>query len=451
MSQARCSGRTLTPSSATVTLGPVTQQWPAPEDPHSAFRRPQGVGSQASPWGAQQPRQWAVPFDPYATDANLRDPYSTAQRTAWSAPQTQQQWSPFGSPHGNAPFTPQPRRRRHPLLRLLRTLIFLGLLSFIGLALLGWWASTHIELPAPSEVPVTTPAPHPTSKPTDATTGNPSPTASRSAGDWANDSYAVPAADRNPPALPEPQTYEEATDLLKANALYPTSVPIPVRCTIGELDLQKASKAQVTAHLNEMMGCLMRVWAPPLETSGYEAVRPSVTVYSGSISTKCGRLRSMNASYCGADQQVYYAEDLPDVVPSSLRGSRFITESVIAHEFGHAVQARSGILLSEQAWEDKTSDKAGQLLYSRRLEQQADCFAGQFLGSVAKSNEMTPTEMTNVSKLFYSIGDDVLTDRAGYLGNHGQGANRQAWIQVGLDSPALQSCNTFTAPASRVR
>lgn len=355
----------------------------------------------------------------------------------------------------------RPPRRRSLLGRLVRAVLALAVLGFLGLVLLGSALSRVASggqqtSPSPTEQASTGQTSSgqssggPASSTPTAAASTAAPTTPAPSASYQNDSYVVPAPDADPPALPEPETYDEATGLLRSNALYAQKVPSPTRCEMGVLDLQNASHAQLESHLNQLTACLMRVWEPPLKAAGYTAVRPSVTVYSDPISTKCGKLPTMNASYCAADQQVYYSDTLYYVVPASLRSSRFITESVVAHEFGHAVQARSGILYSEMAWEDQVS-KAQGLQYSRRLEMQADCLAGEFLGSVQKSTQMTDAELVNVQKLFHSIGDDVLTGRAGYEGNHGSGADRQAWAAIGMDSTSVGSCNTFTAPSSKVR
>ncbi|MEL4357642.1 MULTISPECIES: neutral zinc metallopeptidase [unclassified Luteococcus] len=409
---------------------------------------------QGSPWGQQPPQQqvWTQP----GHQPGWGQP-------GWGQPQAYQRPN-YQYPTGMPPYPGQtygrpPKRRRNPLVTFLKALFLLAVLGFIALTVLGFllsYAANQVPAPQPtsgatqplptdpSDEPSEDPGPEPGGQ---STTG---PAASAPPANYQNEQYRVPPVDRTPPGLPQPETYEEATDLLKANPLYKTSVPRPVRCEMAELNMSSASRQELTTHLNEMMGCLMRVWDQPLTDAGFQAVRPSVTVYSGSVTTKCGKLPRANAVYCGADQQVYYAEDLPTVVPRTLRDSRFITESVVAHEFGHAVQARSAILVSELAWEEKSS-KSTALELSRRLEVQADCFAGQFLGSIQTSTRMSDEELANVAKLFHSIGDDVLTGKPGYEGNHGSGTSRVSWTNAGLGSTSVGSCNTFTAPKSAVR
>lgn len=276
-------------------------------------------------------------------------------------------------------------------------------------------------------------------------------TTTNGTGPYANESYTPPPADMNPPELPAPKTYGQATTMLNANAIYSETTPKPTNCSkVVDLDASTATVAELTAHLNNLMGCLMTTWNPPVTAAGYVMPRPSVTVYTRTIQTACGTIDSINAMYCAADQQVYYAKALPQALPASLRSAKFVTELVVAHEFGHAIQARTGILYSEKAWESKSS-KSEALTYSRRLEQQADCFAGEFVSSIAQSKAFTDADLTTLTKVMNNLGDDVISGDPSYVGGHGSGKNRQVWFTKGYNDTALTTCNTFTAPASSVK
>lgn len=269
-------------------------------------------------------------------------------------------------------------------------------------------------------------------------------------GGYQNEGVAVPAPAQNPPPLPEPQTYAQATQWMQQNSLYDQAVAVPVRCDLVSVDGQTASTTQLQQDLNDLTECLMRVWTPPLQAAGFQAVRPPVTVYSGQVRTPCGTMPMRNAAYCAADQRIYYATDLPESIPPQLVSTPFMPETVVAHEFGHAIQARSGILISEAAWQQQVSSTQG-LELSRRTEVQADCFAGEFINSISQSQNLTAADRRNLGLLFYSIGDDVLTGDPNKVGNHGRGVNRQAWFNAGLANPQLSTCNSFTAPADTVR
>jgi len=299
--------------------------------------------------------------------------------------------------------------------------------------------------------PVTTSTTAPKPKPTNTQTTKPTPepttptTTTPPAGGYQNADYTVPAPNLNPPDLPLPETYGDATDWMVNNPFYLQAIPAPVECQIPDINPIAASKTDLQTYLNDSVACLMRVWGPQLQAAGFNASRPSVTVYSGQIQSPCGKMPSQNALYCSADQQVYYATDLPDLFPSQATDP-MVPVAVIAHEFGHAIQAQTGILYSEIIWQHTDSDNGDDASandLSRRTEQQADCFSGAFMQAISLSIGLTLDEQAALAQVFYAIGDDVLSGDPNYDGDHGHGNNRVHWFQVGLAAPTAGSCNTF--------
>ncbi|GAA2179902.1 hypothetical protein GCM10009785_08560 [Brooklawnia cerclae] len=368
-------------------------------------------------WGQQGGR--AVPPQRWAA----AQPQWSASAQQWGAPR--QQWAPpvAQQPWGTQAQTYRPQQqvsRGRGAASAIRVILFVLGAIVAGIVLVGLFSETD-DLPTVEAPPA----------------------------EYQNESYQVPAPDLSPPDLPVPDTYEEASEWLTDNAVYDQSVAEPVRCDAAPIDLTSASDAQLEAHFNELTGCLMRVFAPALESAGFEAVRPSVTVYSSPIQTKCGTMDTQNAAYCGGDQQVYYATDLPDIIPANLQRVDYVVESIIAHEFGHAIQARTGMLISESAWEGR-SDESDALSLSRRLEVQADCFAGEFIDSVGYSVGVDEAGSQEISELFYAIGDDQLSGDPTIEGNHGHGDSRQLWFTRGTQNTSLGTCNTFVAAEDEV-
>ena len=272
-----------------------------------------------------------------------------------------------------------------------------------------------------------------------------SPTQTQQPGTYKNDDYTVPEPDLYPPELPMPQTYDQATLWTQSNVFYNQSVPAPVRCEIPDIDPSKASDADLQDYLNTSVECLMRVWAPELQAAGFNAARPSVTIYSGTPQTPCGKMPRENALYCSADQQIYFATDLPDLFPKQ-KADPFAPFAVLAHEFGHAIQAQTGILYGEAAWQQRyldEDDQASANTVSRRTEMQADCFAGEFLRSVSQSAGISDQEIVTIKAIFNGIGDDRGQGGNVPEGDHGKGKNRQAWLTIGLTSTKAGACNTF--------
>ncbi|MFT4218355.1 MAG: neutral zinc metallopeptidase [Micropruina sp.] len=267
------------------------------------------------------------------------------------------------------------------------------------------------------------------------------------------ETYTPPPPDMNPPEPPVPTTYGEATEWLQNNAVYQQSTTIPTDCNnLKPIDALNATEAELNAHLQDLTACLLKVWHGPVEAAGFVLPRPPATVYSQPIQTACGKLDSVNASYCGGDQRIYYAKPLPTIFPKDLQNTKFLMEMIIGHEFGHTIQARTGISISGAAWEQKVGSKAAANVFSRRLEMQADCFAGMWTHAVAQSQGLTAADLDRLRTITYNLGDDVLSGKPNVDGGHGLGMTRKRWFDVGLNGgPSLSQCNTYTSPDSQVR
>ena len=313
--------------------------------------------------------------------------------------------------YGPAPTMPAPRRR-NPLGFVAFVMIIIALLALAGLVIAGLNSGS-------SDVA------------------------------YQNDNYQVPPPDENPPPIPVPQTYEEAEQLITNNPFYAQTVPAPVRCNSQPIDVTTASDAQLKSHFEGFMECLVRVWEPPVTAAKFIIVRPSVTIYGDELTTKCGT-SGINAFYCAADQQVYYSNLLPEAVPT-VRKNKWTADIVMAHEFGHALQGRTGILISSHALGQEAGDKGTELQFSRRLETQADCFSGMFIHAVSQSIGVQPQDEDGILNIYVAIGDDKLSGKPDIVGNHGLAQSRKYWGTAGLHNSAVDACNTFVVTPNLVR
>jgi uncharacterized protein len=356
----------------------------------------------SSPWaGGQGP--WGPP------PPGWRPQPQYAPVPQWQAPPG---YRPAYLPSGRPPAP-----RRSPLGRLLLAVIGLGLLAVLALVMINAVGSG----------------------------GQPQ------SGAYVNDEYQVPAPDLNPPPIPTPETFDQAEQWLTDNAVYGTTMPAPVRCEVPAIDVARSSDAVLDAHFEELVECLVRAWQPPLTAAGFELPRPSVTIYTEQISTRCGSGRiPRNAFYCPADQQIYWSNTLGDIL-APFRESPRAGDQIMAHEFGHAIQGRTGIIASSQGIRQALSDDRARLQLGRRTEVQADCFAGLFLRSVSSSLGLEQSDVERIERDFFNSGDDVLSGDPNYVGDHGRGRSRQLWGTTGLSTDQVGRCNSFTAPADQVR
>jgi len=251
-------------------------------------------------------------------------------------------------------------------------------------------------------------------------------------------------AEYDPPPLPYPTDLEQARAWLEHNPLYGASLTA-VGCALQRLpDPEPPALDVVDAHLDASMDCLMAVWLAPVGQAGFVLPRPPVLSYDQPITTACGTSPAMDraaAFYCPGDQRIFYAVDRSSPLFSR---TSLTVETTLAHELGHALQGRSGILLAEWALVQTVDEDAG-LELSRRVELQADCLGGLAINALAAATGLTALERTHLQEDNYARGD-----RPGNPRTHGAPASGLRWISQGLGSADVRGCNTFVVAAADV-
>jgi predicted metalloprotease len=196
-------------------------------------------------------------------------------------------------------------------------------------------------------------------------------------------------------------------------------------------------------------------WSTQLPETGAAYRTPGVILFDAQTNTGCGAASSATGPfYCPPDETVYidpsfYAE-LRSRYGSS--GGPLAEMYVLAHEWGHHVQNLSGTMdgLDLQAT-GPTSD-------SVRLEVQADCFAGAWVGAATSVRDeqgttflepVTAAQIVDALSAASAVGDDRIQQAATGEVNpeswtHGSSEQRQKWFSAGLGGgPA--ACDTFAA------
>ncbi len=257
---------------------------------------------------------------------------------------------------------------------------------------------------------------------------------------YVNEEYQVPRAGRGPSKVVDP--YNDPA-LLDQNELYQQKVPVPVRCEAPDVsDVRDVDELE--RRLQAISECLTRTFGPPLEAAGYEPYQPRVMVYEGNGgSSPCGELEPHNAFFCAANQGIYFSADLVEIIGSD----QTVWDYVMAHEYGHNVQGRSGILIQRHYSMRDAKSKSEALELNRRLEVQADCLAGSFMQSATVSLGYDSSDYRLVVKAAKSLGDppDVKEPL------HGVSASRALWTERGLKASTYQECNSFVAPSREVK
>ncbi|MCW3157555.1 neutral zinc metallopeptidase [Micropruina sonneratiae] len=307
-------------------------------------------------------------------------------------------------------------------------------------------ATARVPSPASSRTPTPTPrvsSTSPTARATATASGTAPTTPTTTSAAPIPGPSGVGKADKDPSALPEPTSWSRASTWTKNNALYGRSVKVPTRCGVGLIDPATISSSALKAHLNRLAGCLTMVWRPQVRAAGFTMPYPPVTVYTGDSTSPCGRMNAHNAFYCSGSQQIYFGTRLHEILPER----DYAYDLIMAHEFGHAVQARTGIFTSAFAYYySETGAERTRMM--RRLELQADCFAGAGMNALSRYTGLTASDREGFVEIARAIADDTLT---GKVLEHGSAKARARWLDRGLGSAALKVCNTFTASNATVR
>jgi Predicted metalloprotease len=194
------------------------------------------------------------------------------------------------------------------------------------------------------------------------------------------------------------------------------------------------------------------VWSEVLpRQKGIPYAKPKLVLYSGRTASGCGGAQAaMGPFYCPMDQKVYLDTSFFQDMKRRLGGGGdFAYAYVIAHEIGHHVENLLGILPKVQAAQQRALSRGEANNLSVRVELMADCLAGVWAANAEhKYQFLEAGDLETAVATAQAIGDDRLQKAAqGYAVpdsfTHGSAAQRVQWLNAGLKSGQVDSCNTF--------
>src|SRR5437868_1098593 len=211
------------------------------------------------------------------------------------------------------------------------------------------------------------------------------------------------------------------------NKLYGTGALTPVRCVLPQITPDAASMRHF---MDVLSGCLDASWTRQFAKANVPFAPPKRIFWEQAGRSPCGTYPSPGASafYCPANNTIYVG--LRHIVETS--GSEPLSHfavfaRVIAHEYGHHVQDRAGILVYGHQEMEK-ADAAIRTEASRRIELQAQCFAGAFLGAERATLPMTREQYVAMILDVRGRGDERLPPDQR---DHGSGGNYAGWVIIG--------------------
>jgi predicted metalloprotease len=194
---------------------------------------------------------------------------------------------------------------------------------------------------------------------------------------------------------------------------------------------------------------MVKAFEKPLAKKGFELTTPKIKVYRTSVKSPCGRLGQNGAPsyYCPTNETIYWPATRDDG-NEAYTFARLGYVGLAAHEFGHHLQAVTGMSWAYGSRYYEAKSAKGRYLLSRRLELQAQCFEGVFLRTVAGTIDLSSSDRSQI-RLWHSYTGDE--DPPGSrLPDHGTSAAQIRWLLRGLDSQDFGKCNTWKASRSSV-
>ncbi|GDY33101.1 hypothetical protein GTS_47340 [Gandjariella thermophila] len=266
----------------------------------------------------------------------------------------------------------------------------------------------------------------------------PSGSASGAPGAVARPSRGTPSATTDP-APAEPTPVPATAD----NPLFVGDHELPaVTCVLPRW---RSDPATARAFFEAALPCLNRAWEPVLRAANLPFNEPKLAFPTGrEWHSACGSgtAEEWAAFYCGADDTVYLPFDGLQTEQYGARPGIYL--SVLAHEYGHHVQRLAGVLgAAHDQRDDAGPDTVEGLRISRRIELQADCFAGMFWAAAAGRGSVSRTMLDEAVRDGAARGDD---NGIAASADHGSGAHVQSWILQGARRNRTAECNTWKAP-----
>ncbi|WP_330253903.1 neutral zinc metallopeptidase [Nocardia sp. NBC_00565] len=194
------------------------------------------------------------------------------------------------------------------------------------------------------------------------------------------------------------------------------------------------------------IACLDASWEPALRGAGlpFRPPRLLAPAESRDVASQCvQRLRNGPTTfYCALDETLVLPFDaVRPLVGGSRRGAQL---AVLTTEYGHHVQALIGVM---RAYSEKRTtlgkDTAAGQEQSRRMELQARCFSGMFLGTNfgrGDIDQQTWTEATHAVR-DGDVREELL---------QGTEENIWGWWRWGSDKGDTWECNTWFSAAAHV-
>lgn len=211
---------------------------------------------------------------------------------------------------------------------------------------------------------------------------------------------------------------------------------------------ETASEKRSVQLLSWTLDDAQKTWEQIFQSQGRTYRHAKLVLFRDTTYSGCGNAQSATGPfYCPVDQKVYIDLSFWDELQKFGGGtSDFAQAYVVTHEIGHHVQRLLGTESNVQRLMQDHPEQRSRL--SVALELQADCYAGVWAHSAEQRGHVHTSDIADGMKAAAAVGDDHLQKMAGRAVSperftHGSSAQRQQWLERGLESGSTGACNTF--------
>lgn len=191
-----------------------------------------------------------------------------------------------------------------------------------------------------------------------------------------------------------------------------------------------------------VLGSTNDMWSDIFSKNNLDYIPPKLVLFRGATKSGCGGAQSQSGPhYCPTDETIYLDETFFEELKNRFgaAGGDVAEAYVIAHEVGHHVQNKLGILDDANTVKNDVSIK---------VELQADCFAGLWAYSIRNEGVFLPDEIKEAIDAASAVGDDrIQKTTTGTVQpetwTHGSSAQRVEWFSRGFETGKVSECNTF--------
>jgi predicted metalloprotease len=229
--------------------------------------------------------------------------------------------------------------------------------------------------------------------------------------------------------------------------LYRTGALASVGCRLPRI--AAGSSPSMERFMERLTACLDKGWARQFGRADLSFARPQRIFWSQPGRSPCGSYPQPGAAafYCAANKTMYVGlEHVIETAGGEPVSHYAVYARVIAHEYGHHVQEEAEILAYGHQRMDQPSVSA-RTEASRRIELQAQCFAGAFIGAERRTLPMTQEQYRAMLLDVSGRGDERQPPERR---DHGSGRHYAGWVVTGYTKRNLSVCNTWTATPSEV-